>query len=359
MSTIALLLIIAVIFGGLAIAVYYYLEKTKDRRLREIRKEKTISPEDEAYNKVKRAKGVTKMLKRKGGETEGAAQLVDRAEEALGEGDHSRAEKLAAKAQNRISQDSSRGEEEGGGGKVKEGYTIDELDEIEFEESKEAKKRREELEKQKEKLESLPENYLESKFEMKRVKEMIDEEEDEEAEKYYEEAERCFEEEDYTAALKYTVRCRKVIRGEDPELIAFQNEEKKEPSDEVMENIPELETKKTDESEEVPSETEKVGGTEIYASEEKAETEEEESMPKKFCPDCGFEGSEDENFCPKCGTELVLKNRCPECGAEAEKGDKFCSKCGAELQEKALTCPDCEKEVDEHDEFCPKCGAKL
>jgi len=353
MSDIAVLVAILLVFAALAIAIYYYFEKTKNSRLRKIRKEKTISPQDEAYNKVKRAKGVTKVLKRKGKETDDATELVNKAEEALGKGDHSKAEKLAEKAQKKLSKNSGDKEEEMNE-KKKKGYTIDELDDIEFEETDEAKKRREELEKQKEKLKSLPENYLESKFEMKRVKELVDEEEDEEAEKYYKEAERRFEDEDYTGALKYTVRCRKVIRGEDPELIAFKDDGKKEASQEFIDDVREID----EHVEKTPGESKKSGETDIYASEER-NIEETVSKQKKFCPDCGFEGGEDDNFCPKCGTELILKNQCHECGAEIKDEHRFCSKCGTEIKETGSACPDCGKEVDEDDEFCPKCGTKI
>jgi len=315
-----ILIAIFIVFAAIAIAVYYYLEKTKSQRLNRIRKKKHMSPQNEAYNKMKRTKGITKMMKRKGKDTKNAEQLVERAEEVLDKGDLATAEKLVDKATEKLPKNSLEVGEMEKDEKTKKGYTIDELDEIEFEESEEAKKRREELEKQKEKLMSLPKNYLESKFQMKLVKEMIEEEDNQEANEYYRKAEKCFESEDYDGALKYSVRCKKVIEGKDAGL------------------IPKLSLDKNKDA------TEHV---------------EEDTVTLKKCPDCGLEGKKDENFCPKCGIELVSKERCPECDAAVNEEDKFCRKCGVEIQSASDSCTGCGNEIDPEDDFCSRCGTKL
>jgi len=340
-----------------AIGVYFYLERTKDKRLERIRKERKISPEDEAYNKVKRTKGITKMMKRKGKNTEDVEPLVERADKIIKSGgDASTAKELAEKAEKRLPEKPSPEDEDDE--TKKKGYTIDELDEIEFEESEEAKKRREELEKQREKLNSLPENYLESKFEMKKIREMLYNEdvENEQAEEYYLKAERCFEDEDYTGALKYSVECRKLIKGDDAGLIPSKDGEE-EMEERIIKSPKELDmdSYETDGKEAKKTIDKEPGLKEVS----QIQKEDEEKIPEKVCPDCGYEGGKEDKFCPRCGADLEENTFCPDCGAEADEDDKFCSKCGTELPEMIFTCPDCGAEVDADAKFCPKCGVGL
>lgn len=349
--------IILLIFIISAIGVYFYLERTKDKRLKRIRNERKISPEDEAYNKVKRTKGITKMMKRKGKDIDDVEPLVERADKIIKRGgDASTAKELVEKAEKRLPEPPSPEDEDDE--TKKKGYTIDELDEIEFEESEGAKKRREELEKQREKLNSLPENYLESKFEMKKVREMLDKEdvENEEAEEYYLKAERCFEDEDYTGALKYSVECRKLIKGDDAGVIPSKDGEE-EMEEKIIKSPKQLNQDlfETD-GKEAKKDIDKEPGLKEVSQIQK---EDEEKKPEKVCPDCGYEGGKKDEFCPKCGTDLEEVIKCPNCGAEADEDDKFCSKCGNELQEMVFVCPDCEAEVDAEAKFCPKCGVEL
>ncbi len=352
------------LFIVLSLSVYYYFEWTKDSRLKGAKKKKTMSDENKAYNEVKNTKALMKMMKRKGKEVEGVDKVVDEAEEALEEGKTSKAKNLASKAKNDmpgedVISNKSSTEEEG----PKKSYTVDELDDIEFKESEEAQQKRRELEKQKEKLNNLPDNYLESKFEMNLAEDLLEEKEHgKEAEEYYSEAQRCFEKEDYSGALKYSVKCKKAIKGEDAGLISGQKIDKKKkggPPEEVKERFPSLvgeETRSKASSFEGSAE-EKRGG-EVAEKVQVSEGELSFSA-EKICPECGFEGGEDDSYCPKCGVELVMENKCPECGEEVEKDDKFCRNCGKELFESELTCPECGVEVEQDDQFCPNCGIEF
>ncbi len=148
MSSVVTILLLVIIFAIAVFLIYYYFEKTKEQRLKRIKKENTLSPKDEAYNKVKSAQRITKMMKRRGAEDKNADQIVNKAEKALKSGKTSKAKELADKAKERASKDSGsvKGKDDMSSKKT---YTVDELDEVEFEETKEAKKKREELEFQK------------------------------------------------------------------------------------------------------------------------------------------------------------------------------------------------------------------
>ncbi len=353
MSPALFVIIIVIVFSVITLSAYFYLEKTKEKRLRKIRKESRLSPEDRAYNKVKRAEGVTRMMKRKGKEVDKAKEMVDKAEDALHKGKVNQAEKLASKVDDDISGVHNGGEKQDNS-EMKKAYTVDELEEVEFKDSKKGDKKRRELERQKKKLESLPDNYLESKFELKVAKELIEkEDQDEKAKKYFAKAEDCFENEDYTESLRYSIKCKKQIEGEEGAgLIAGQNIDKKEsPPEEVKEKYPDL----IGEQEEKPRSSdegldESVSTKDVSAGNNKL---------IKRCPDCDFEGGEDDLYCPKCGVELITELNCPECGEEVEEEDEFCRKCGSPLDESQFVCPDCGREVDPEDEFCPGCGIEF
>ncbi len=367
MTSYLVIIMSIVIFAVLSLSAYFYLERTKKKRLNKIKTKRELSPKDKAYNRVKRTKGVTSMMKQKGKDVQQADEMVDEAEKALEEGDFSRAKNLAAKANDDLSNgktniSSTNTEEES----VKKSYTVDELDEVDFKENEEADRRRTELEQQKEKLESLPDNFLESKFEMKLARDLLEESDHgKKAEEFYAKAEKCFDEEDYTGALKYSVKCKKTIKGkEEAGLISGQDIEKKEgPPEEVKKRFPDLvgdNEKQIESSDEKDISTEKqTSGIGIEDESSRITEEKPTSKTVKVCPECGFEGGEDEHYCPKCGVELVIENECPECGNEVKEGDEFCRSCGTSLEESAFVCPECGVEVEEDDEFCPKCGIEF
>jgi len=354
MSPALFVIMIVIVFSVITLSAYFYLENTKEKRLKKIRKESRLSPEDRAYNKVKRAEGVTRMMKRKGKEVDNADKMVDKAEEALHRGQVQQAKKLASKVDDDISGVHNVGQKKDNS-EMKKAYTVDELEEVEFKGSKEGDKKRRELEKQKKKLESLPDNYLESKFELKVAKELIEKEDhDEKAKKYFAKAEDCFENEDYTESLRYSIKCKKQIEGEEGAgLIAGKNIEKKEnPPEEVKEKYPDLivEQEEKPRSSDVGLEKESISTKDVSAS--------QDTLIKR-CPECDFEGGEDNLYCTKCGEELITELKCPECGVKVKEGDEFCRKCGAPLDESQLVCPECDREVDIEDEFCPSCGIEF
>jgi len=90
-----------------------------------------------------------------------------------------------------------------------------------------------------------------------------------------------------------------------------------------------------------------------------ANLQENESLGRKQCANCGAAIPENAKFCLECGTkvEILAENEmiCPVCGKKTPKG-KFCMECGSPLVRK---CPNCGVEVPEGGKFCLECGTKL
>ncbi len=363
MSTPLLVIMSIIVFAVLSLSAYFYLEKTKKRRLKKIKTKRELSPEDKAYNRIKRTKGVTSLMKRKGKDVKQADEMVNKAEQALEKGDLSQAKNFTEKAKDDLSKKKT-GVSGSSNDSVKKSYTVDELDEVEFNESKDASRKRMELEKQKEKLESLPDNFLESKFEMKLARDLLEENDHgQRAEEFYAKAKRCFDEEDYTGALRYSIKCKKTIQGkEGAGLIAGQDIDKKEgPPKEVKERFPDL-LRNKEKSEDTVGKTQvkpETKNIEKATDKDHRITEEEKSKVVKTCPECGFKGEEEDTYCPNCGVELIMENECPECGNKVKEKDEFCRKCGNPLGESTFVCPECGVEVGEEDSFCPKCGIEF
>ncbi|MBS3781316.1 MAG: zinc ribbon domain-containing protein [Candidatus Thermoplasmatota archaeon] len=304
-------------------------------------------------------------MKQKGKDVQKADEMVNKAERALEKGELSEAKKLAAKANDDLSAGktnlSDSNDEEG----LKKAYTVDELDKVEFKESGDAARKRRELKKQKEKIESLPDNFLESKFEMKLARDLLDEHDHgKDAEKYYTKAEKYFDDEDYTRALKYSIKCKKSIKGEEGAgLIAGQNIDKKEgPPKEIKERFSDLlgdQQESRDAFGTTERKVEKQDEERVKNENYRETNETQKSEIVKTCPECGFEGGQEDFYCPNCGVELITKNQCPECGSDVKEEDEFCRKCGTPLDESTFVCPECGVEVGQEDDVCPKCGIEF
>lgn len=318
MDPFLLILIAVALMIGISVSILYYLEKTKSDRIQSIKESKTISSEDEAYNKVKNAQSIARILKRKGQDTEEASRILKDAESQIDKGNYVKAMNLAREAKNKLEKNKmnppkmnkkEKREEE------KKGYSVDELKEMNFEkDEEEMSERAKKMKKQQKRLQSLPENYLESKFELDIIREKKDKFKDnEDAQKYYRLAEKSFKEESYTDALKYSVKCKKAIGGKDLGLLAGQKiDKKKRETDEIKEKI----------KDKIP---------ELSEEEEEIEEIQDESEEALKCPSCGHTAGPDDNFCSNCGSELEFIFECPNCGTEVDEEDNFCPKCGTQL----------------------------
>lgn len=334
MEPFLLILIVVGLMVGISASILYYLEKTKSDRIRSVKQSKTISDENEAYNHVKSTQSIARLLKSKGKDTEKASEMLFDAENEIERGNYAKAKKLAREAKNKLEQNkmnptTTDENNEEMDEERKKGYSLEELKEMDLDEEKEMSERAKKMKKQQKKLKALPDNYLESKFELDVVREKIDDVPDnEDAQNYYKLAEKHFEEGAYTEALKYSVRCKKAIDGDQSGLIGGQKidkEKKEEIKEKMNKEIPE------------PDEIEEIDELSLKQSIEEDEYEKEVSEEKEGmehllkCPSCGHTADPDDNFCSNCGTELEFLFECPNCGTEVDEEDNFCSKCGAEL----------------------------
>lgn len=294
-SNIIIYILLLAIF--LPIIVYFTLRTLKALKMKKI--EKIEEPlEDRTYNLINSTRAISTLLKNRGYDTSPADVLIAKAEEEYKLGNYTSAYAHAINAKRILE-------------KIKDSQPEAIVPAQRSEISPNVEKElsiisEEETEKEEEKKETeeeyhspsyiikqrYPENYLQSKFAISVVASKIEHVDDERVRKaamfYYERARKEFEDENYTNALRYAIKCRKIIDGECP-----------------------------------PEE----GAEETFEEEEVLE---EEIPAKLLCPSCKAEVEEGDEFCWKCGASISL--RCSKCGKEAKSKDIFCRKCGARLR---------------------------
>jgi ribosomal protein L40E len=136
-------------------------------------------------------------------------------------------------------------------------------------------------------LDTLPANYVQSKFMLSTTKDLLEKKgiTGGEAFDFYTSALRFFESENYTKALSQAIKAERILDSGTLTLIA---------------------------EEKIPSISEEV--IEVWA-----------------CPGCNAEISDDDVFCRGCGQNLAAAPKCPGCGVDIDTSDKFCRKCGYRL----------------------------
>lgn len=138
----------------------------------------------------------------------------------------------------------------------------------------------------------MPENFIQAKFSLNLAKDHMEKcrqgaIDTEAAALVLQDAEKAFEEKDYTTALKLAVRCKNLLTTEDGGLETIP------PDEEVIEII--------------------------------------EEQLKFRCTGCGEFLVEGDGFCRKCGAKIPKATECEKCGKVADIEDKFCRGCGTEL----------------------------
>ncbi len=292
------LLILAVIMMVVAYVMLAFMRKSKLKKLSE-----EADPKEDAYNQIQMLRGMVRMMKERNYNVGAVENMVAKAQKAYDMENYAECIEIVNNAKRmltRIREETP--VEDGLSPRVAEEMKI--IRKIEESSPKEAELPTplHELEK------DLPENFLQSKFEIRVVEgKLVDYEEGElkqAALLYLSRAKKAFDNEDYTEALRLAVKSNRILEtGEIPE-------ERMEP-----------------ETHEVPVKPEPQSAGVVPIVEEE-ESEEEEL----HCPSCGAVVRPEDKFCWNCGTRLVFKYYCPNCGAEVSSEDKFCRQCGHRLK---------------------------
>ncbi len=315
-TTISLIVVGVLISASIALwVVWAFLERSKPTRIRKARHEQELSKNDEAHNMVTATRSIMNVMKRKGGDVSSAEILIKRAELALDTGSHVKAKRLAEEAREELDRVKTMPVAPV---KVEKEEIEDPVDLVR---DREIQK---ELIESRERIERLPDNYLESKFEIDIARELCDREGTPEARRLLAMAADCYDDREYTSALKYAIRCKKAIDEEEAGLLSAQKIGQK---GSVVEEVRELKIR------------------------------EDKSVEK--CPDCGNIVDRTDTFCNMCGEKLSFRINCPGCGVEVSDEQKFCAKCGTELTLSAYECPECGAEIEEDSKFCPECGVEF
>ncbi len=138
----------------------------------------------------------------------------------------------------------------------------------------------------------LPENFVQAKFSLNLARDHMEEcrkkaMDTEAAALVLSDAEKAFDEKDYTTALKLAIRCKNLLGDAE-------------------------------------------GGLEIIPPDEEVIEITEEQL-KNRCEGCGELLVEGDSFCRKCGSKIPKARKCEKCNKVANVDDKFCRGCGSEL----------------------------
>ncbi|MCK4757100.1 MAG: zinc ribbon domain-containing protein [Thermoplasmata archaeon] len=150
---------------------------------------------------------------------------------------------------------------------------------------------------------SRPENYLQAKFLLQTVEDLLSKKENKGikgARKIFETASEEYESQNYTKALSLALKVDRMLKSSSVALINIGEEPVIEDED--------------GEGEEVHHHPDDVVIHEIA------------------CDSCGNDVELDDAFCRKCGEELDFMVVCPGCESEVEDDDQFCRKCGEKLE---------------------------
>lgn len=303
------LIILAVL--GIILAIVIFLELRYFRSKRKNRVDKKIM-QDDAYNSIQTTKAVAEALKARGRTSKEANLLIIEAEAALERGNHQYALESINKAKELLK--SAKEEKADPVAQIVSKVGVksgEEKCEVPFQEAR-----------------KLPKNYLESKFMICSVRDILEHSgakgKNAVVEENLKQADESFQKEDYTEALKLALRAKRALDGGADSIGPIESK---------------LQIKDT--------------GVERLPPQPKSLHE-----PSKSCVRCGSSLTEEDVYCRKCGLKVDRSLKCSACGEKLAEDDIFCRKCGNQAKN-AYACPKCDEMVSEDAPICPKCGTLL
>ncbi len=328
----------ALISTAIAIwVVWAYFERTKPMRIKKAHEGNVLDSKDEAHNTVVSTKSIISVMRTRGVDVDSSEIIIQRAEIALEAGDYKKAKRLAEEAKEELDDAKIKPQparpvlKKADKKDVEYESAFDDLVKLEKELKEDDLSKQKEFIEEKEKIRVLPDNYLESKFEIGVAKKLVEERGNHESIKLLQMAENHFENEDYTGALKYAIKTKKSIDEKEAGLLAAQK------LDRVKQESTAIEKEQVS-----PTSYDVVTGDDFPS-----------------CPECGNKVDGTDKFCNQCGGKLEFKAKCPECGVDVSPSHQFCSKCGADMTSTVFECPECGYEIEEDSNFCPGCGIEF
>ena len=303
------LIILAVL--GVILAIVVFLELRYFRSKRKARVDNKILLDD-AYNSIMTTKAVAEALKSQGKVSKEANLLIIEAEAAFQRGNHLYALESINKAKDLLKNAKEETADPVASIVAKVGSKgVEEKCEVPFQEAR-----------------KLPKNYLESKFMICSVRDILEQrgakQKNAGAEENLKQADQMFQKEEYTEALKLALRAKRALDGGADSIGPI--ESKPIATDSQMERLP---------------------------PQPKSLRE-----PSKNCVRCGASLTDDDVYCRKCGMKVDRSPKCSACEEKLADDDIFCRKCGNQVKN-AYSCPKCGEVVSEDATSCPKCGTLL
>ncbi|MEM0448328.1 MAG: zinc-ribbon domain-containing protein [Methanomassiliicoccales archaeon] len=279
--TIYAIMIILVILG----AVTYYeikiiRKRSKERQIAQIQV-------DSVYNQIVTSKAVSNALKRQGRNTKEADLALLEADSAFSRHNYSEARAALERAKELL-----RTAKEQQPAKME----LKSVEEIAA--PGDTNKEEKSCEVPFQEVRKMPKNFMESKFMICSVRDELEGAERggkdvTSAKESLEQAERAFAAEEYTEALKYALRARKILQ---------------EPKDDEKRSQSNLDS------------VEKVPPSVVI------------QPPPSHCAKCQAELDPGDIFCSRCGTKIDRDIRCPRCSSKVRVDDAYCRKCGLPLR---------------------------
>ncbi len=273
MNTEYLIILIIAILIAVPIIAYEAMTIIRKMKKRELSEDTNI--EDRAYNLMKSTESLTNIMKERGYDVSSIESILEEARSEYSNKSYPKVIELCSEARRLISRLNAENVEHSKDQQVSPQVEeeIKKVSEIKVEQ-KEVLSPTYELKKK------FPENYLSAKFSINIVESKVGNVEDQNTKnavlQMLEIAKKDFNDQNYTEALKYSVK-----------------------ADKILEN------------------------------EKAPETIEDAEILR--CPECGSVINENDKFCWNCGAKIVFQYLCPVCKKEVKPDDKFCRNCGAKL----------------------------